>query len=143
LDKNQKEIIKAYIDTAKGKIESAEILLKYKKYDDVVSRAYYAVFHCAQALLISIGVKAESHSGVRNLFGLYFIKSDKFDKKFGRYLKNLKDERENGDYGIFTLIEENDAKKAIKEAKEFLSQTETYLYDKVFKKLSHVKTRKE
>jgi uncharacterized protein (UPF0332 family) len=44
LDKNQKEIIKAYMETAKDKIESAEILFKYRKYDDTVSRAYYAVF---------------------------------------------------------------------------------------------------
>lgn len=127
MHKNQSQLIKAYIETAKGKIESAELLFKYKKYDDVVSRAYYAVFHCAQALLISIGIKAESHSGIRNLFGLHFIKGRKFDKKFGRYLKNLKDEREHGDYGIFTLIEKDDAEKAIKEAKEFLHQSKIYL----------------
>jgi len=127
LDKNQKEIIKAYMETAKDKIESAEILFKYRKYDDTVSMAYYAVFHCAQALLISIGIKAESHSGVRHLFGLHFIKNKKFAKKFGRYLRVLKDERENGDYGIFTFINKNDAKAAIEEAKEFLAQTEIYL----------------
>ena len=127
LDKNQREIISAYLETAREKIESAEILYRYKKYDDVVSRAYYAVFHSAQALLISIGIKAESHSGVRHLFGLYFIKNKKFAKKFGRYLRILKDERENGDYGIFTLINKNDAKEAIKQAKEFLFQTEKYL----------------
>jgi len=115
------------METAKDKIESAEILFKYRKYDDTVSRAYYAVFHCAQALLISIGIKAESHSGVRHLFGLHFIKNKKFAKKFGRYLRVLKDERENGDYGIFTLINKKDAKEAIKQAKEFLFQTEKYL----------------
>lgn len=127
MDRGQKQIIKGYIEAAKDKIESAEILLRHKKYNDAVSRAYYAVFHCAQALLLSIKMKAESHTGVRQLFGLYFIKEGRFDKKFGRYLKNLKDERENGDYGIFTLIEEEDAKKAIEEANEFVTETERYL----------------
>jgi uncharacterized protein (UPF0332 family) len=61
------------------------------------------------------------------LFGLHFIKNKKFAKKFGRYLRVLKDERENGDYGIFALIEKNDAKAAIEKAKEFLAQTEIYL----------------
>ncbi|MEW5766371.1 MAG: HEPN domain-containing protein [bacterium] len=68
-----KEIMVGYLNTARSKIEAAKILLDHCKYDDAVSRAYYAVFHCAQALLLSIGVKAESHSGVRQLFGLYFI----------------------------------------------------------------------
>lgn len=124
--KNNKEILKAYLDAAKDKLDSAEILFENSKYDDAVSRAYYAVFHCAQAMLLSIGVKVDSHSGVRQLFGLHFIKKGKLDKKFGRYLKNLKDERENGDYGIFTLIEKEDAQKAIKKAEEFIIESEQY-----------------
>ena len=67
---------------------------------------------------------------MRQLFGFHFIKEGRLDKKFGRYLKNLKDERENGDYGIFTLIEKKDALKAIKEAKEFIIETERYLKEK-------------
>jgi len=127
-----KEVLKGYLDVSKDKLNSAEILFKYKKYDDAISRAYYAVFHCAQALLLSLGVKAESHSGVRQLFGFHFIKEGRFDKKFGRYLKNLKDERENGDYGIFSLIERKDAQKAIKETKEFIEATEMYLKENDF-----------
>ncbi len=125
-----KEIIKGYIEAAKVKLDSAEILLKHSKYDDTVSRAYYAVFHCAQALLLSIGVKAESHSGVRQLFGLHFIKNEEFSKKYGKYLKKLKDDRENGDYGIFSILEKDDAQKAIKEAEEFIAETVRYLKEK-------------
>jgi uncharacterized protein (UPF0332 family) len=130
LPKINKELLNAYINVSNDKIESAEILFKNKKYDDAISRAYYAVFHCAQALLQSIGVKAESHSGVRQLFGLHFIKEGRLNKKFGKYLKNLKDEQENGDYGIFTLIDREDAQEAIKEAREFIAETEKYLKEK-------------
>lgn len=125
-DQNE-QIFREYLRTAKNKWESANILFQSEKHEDAVSRAYYSVFHCAQVLLLSVGVKAESHSGVRQLFGLHFIKEGRLDKKFGRYLKNLKDERENGDYGIFSLIEKEDAQKAIKEAKEFIEMTEDYL----------------
>lgn len=130
MPKINKDLLKAYINVSKDKIESAEILFKHKKYEDAISRAYYAVFHCTQALLQSIGVKAESHSGVRQLFGLHFIKEGRLNKKFGKYLKNLKDERENGDYGIFTLIDREDAQEAIKEAREFIAETEKYLKEK-------------
>jgi len=130
LRKINKEIITGYLDVSRDKLDSAKILFKHDKYDDAISRAYYAVFHCTQALLLSLGIKAESHSGVRQLFGFHFIKEGRFDKKFGRYLKNLKDERENGDYSIFTLIEKEDALKAINEAKEFIIETERYLKEK-------------
>lgn len=120
-------ILKEYLNNAKEKISSAKILLEHQKYDDSVSRSYYAVFYCVQALLLSMGFKAESHSGARQLFGLHFIKTGKFDKKYARYLKNLKDDRENGDYGIFSLIDENEAKDSLKEAEEFYSATISYL----------------
>lgn len=122
-----KAILKEYLNNAREKISSARILLEHKKYDDSVSRSYYAVFHCVQALLLSAGLKAESHSGARHLFGLHFIKTGKFDKKYARYLKNLKDDRENGDYGIFSLIEEKEARDSISEAEEFYNKTVSFL----------------
>lgn len=122
-----KEIINEYLKTADDKLDSAKILLEHQKFDDAVSRAYYAVFHCAQALLLSIGVKAESHSGVRHLFGLHFIKEGKFDKRYAKYLKNLKEDRENGDYGILTMIEQREAEEAVREAEEFVAETKRYL----------------
>lgn len=122
-----KSIVKEYLNNAREKISSAGILLEHQKYDDSVSRSYYAVFHCVQALLLSAGLKAESHSGARHLFGLHFIKTGKFDKKYARYLKNLKDDRENGDYGIFSLIEEKEARDSIGEAEEFYNKTVSFL----------------
>jgi len=41
-------------------------------------------------------------------------------KRCGRWLNRLKDERENGDYDIFTSFEYEDAKKNIEEA-DFLN----------------------
>jgi hypothetical protein len=121
------EIIAEYVNNAEEKLKTALILLKNDRFDDVVSRAYYAVFHCAQALLASIGVKAETHTGVRSLFGFHFIKTKKMAKIYSRYLKNLKDDREVGDYGIYSLIDEADAKNAIIEAQEFLKETKRLL----------------
>ena len=127
MDKNNKIILRAYIEAARKKLKSAKILFENGSYDDCVSRAYYSVFHCAQSLLISKGLKAETHYGVKLLFGLHFIKTNIFDKKYAKYLKNLKDDREDSDYGIFTLIEKEDAENSIKEAEEFLKETEKYL----------------
>jgi len=61
------------------------------------------------------------------MFGLRFIKTGKIEKKYGRWLSRLKDERENGDYDIFTSFEYEDAKANIEEADTFLREMKRYL----------------
>jgi len=85
LDNSTRAIISGYIEKARKKLEVSERLLRSGDYDDAVSRAYYAAFHAAQALLLSEGERAETHKGVITLFGLLFVKSGKFDRRFGKY----------------------------------------------------------
>lgn len=78
MEPTTKILINGYIQKAEKKLEVAERLLKSADYEDAVSRAYYAVFHAAQALLMTEGEKAETHKGVVTLFGLLFVKTGKF-----------------------------------------------------------------
>jgi hypothetical protein len=127
LDLATKELIKGYLEKAERKLKVAEKLLRSDDYEDAVSRAYYAVFHAAQGLLLTEGERAETHKGVVTLFGLLFVKTGKFKKDLGKYLANLKDERESGDYEIFSYIDRETAETAIEEAKEFVRETQAYL----------------
>ena len=127
LDSTTKDLIIAYIKKAENKLAVAKKLFNTKDYEDAVSRAYYSVFHAAQGLLLTEGQKAETHKGVVTLFGLLFIKSGKINKKFGKYITNLKDDRESGDYELFSFVDENTAKNALDEASEFLMESKTYL----------------
>lgn len=122
-----RELVKGYLEKAERKLEVAEKLLKSDDYEDAVSRAYYAVFHAAQALLLTEGEKAETHKGVVTLFGLLFVKTGRFKKNLGKYLANLKDDRESGDYEIFSYIDKDTAENAIEEAKEFIAESKRYL----------------
>jgi uncharacterized protein (UPF0332 family) len=64
------------------------------------------------------------------MFGLHLIKTGKIEKKYGQWLNKLKDERENGDYDIFTSFELEDAKNGVNEAEEFLEEMRKYLIQK-------------
>ena len=103
------KLIAEYLQKARSKLKAAEVLFQQELFDDTVSRAYYAAFHAAQAVLMSEGQKAETHKGVVTLFGLFFIKTGKFPKKMGRFLTNLKDDRETGDYEALSWIDEETA----------------------------------
>ncbi len=122
MDTVTKSLIDGYMQKAQNKLEVAERLFKSGDYDDAVSRSYYAVFHATQALLLTEGHHAETHKGIVSLFGLLFVKAGKFDRNLGKYLANLKDDRESGDYEVFSYIDEETAKTALYEAKEFLKE---------------------
>lgn len=127
MEKTTEELIKGYIKKAENKLNVAKRLLKSKDYEDAVSRAYYSVYHVAQALLLTEGQWAETHRGVVTLFGLLFVKAGKFSRNMGKYLANLKDDRESGDYEVFSFIDKETAETALLEAKEFLSEGKQYL----------------
>lgn len=127
MDKTVLSLLKGYIEKAQDKLRAAETLLKNKEYDDAVSRAYYCGFHAAQAILLTEGLSADTHQGVVNLFGLHFVKTGRFGKRFGRILANLKDDRENGDYEVYSAIDREVAEEAIQEAREFLKGAQQYL----------------
>lgn len=127
MEATTKALINGYIEKAEKKLGVAEKLLKSDDYEDAVSRAYYAVFHAAQALLLTEGQRAESHKGLVTLFGLLFVKTGKFSRNLGKYLANLKDDRESGDYEVFSYIDRETAETAIAEAKEFLNEGKLYL----------------
>jgi uncharacterized protein (UPF0332 family) len=127
LETTTKNLINGYLQKAEKKLQVAERLLASGDYEDAVSRAYYAVFHAAQALLLTEGERAGTHKGVVTLFGLLLVKTGKFNKNMGKYLANLRDDRESGDYEIFSYIDNETAETALTEAREFLKEARIYL----------------
>jgi len=127
LDSTTEVLIRGYVQKAEKKLEVAEKLFNSGDYEDAVSRAYYAVYHVTQALLLTEGEKAETHKGAVTLFGLLFVKTGKFSRDLGKYLANLKDDRESGDYEIFSYIDSETAETAMHEAREFLKEGRLYL----------------
>lgn len=127
MDKTQRELIAGYLAKARDKAQVARELLSKNHWDDAVSRAYYAAFHAAQAALLAEGQQAESHKGVVTLFGLLLVKTGKFEKQWGKFLANLKDDREAGDYEALSYLDEGTARRAVQEAEAFVKAVEQYL----------------
>ncbi len=82
MDKEVESLLKGYLEKSKEKLRVAKSLLAAKNYEDAVSRAYYSAFHAAQAILLTEGLKTSTHQGTVNLFGLHFVKTGRFDRKF-------------------------------------------------------------
>lgn len=102
------------------------MLLEGGEWEDAVSRAYYGAFHAAQAALLIEGQRAETHKGLITLFGLLLVKTGKVDRKWGKLLANLKDDREASDYAPLSWIDEPTARQSVEEAEQFVNAIEHY-----------------
>lgn len=127
MEQQTRKLIEAQIDKSEKKLKAAKELITAGFADDAISRAYYAVFHATSAVLLAEGLTVESHSALKNAFGLHLVKSGKIDKQYARILSRLKDERENGDYDIFTSFDTDDACDDFAEAEKFIAEIKRYL----------------
>jgi uncharacterized protein len=86
------------IETAHKTIDAAKLLAENGFWNSAVNRLYYALFYAVNALLVVNEIYPQSHSGMRSLFALHFIKTEKMDIKYGKLLAQLYDWRQKGDY---------------------------------------------
>jgi uncharacterized protein (UPF0332 family) len=94
---------------------------------DAASKAYYVMFHAAQALLLSVGKAYSSHRATAAAFAEVFVKTGKFPKEFHRRLTKAFDFRMGADYKSGFDIPEDKARELYEWAAEFLAAAEEYL----------------
>jgi uncharacterized protein (UPF0332 family) len=119
--------IKMMLKKAREKLKTAEIDYKFERYNDSISRSYYAVFHAISAVLLSKGLHYSSHSQTIGAFNKEFIKAKIFPKIFSRHIQKLFTERQTGDYDFEISFENDTAKDDINIAKQILEACEEYL----------------
>ena len=115
------------LEKASHAISAAELLLKESVPDFAASRAYYAMFYIAEALLGEKGLRYSKHSGVHAAYGEHFAKTKELDPKFHRWLIDAFDKRLEGDYGFDYSLKKEDVVKILEQAHEFLRAAQQYL----------------
>jgi uncharacterized protein (UPF0332 family) len=121
------EQIASILIKAQASLEAADLLYSNGYYDFSVSRAYYAMFYTAEALLLQRGLSYSSHSAVIAAYGKEFSKTLELDPKFHKYLIGVQDYRNLGDYGFGVDVTAEQTKNAIAWAKEFQEAASNYL----------------
>ena len=113
--------IEKLAEKAKHNIKVAKDEFSRKVYDVCVSRAYYAMFYIAEALLLTKNLRFSKHSGVHAAFGQYFAKTGEVDPKLHRILLETFDVRGAADYDYMKEITKKLAKQVLKDARYFVS----------------------
>ena len=119
--------IAAHLERAEQSIQAAGQLARGGYYDFAASRAYYAAFYAATALLLHEGLEFRKHSSVIASIHQWFIKTGKLDEEQGKTLNWLFELRSVGDYGGAVHVPHQEAEQAIEAAEKFLGAIRSLL----------------
>jgi uncharacterized protein (UPF0332 family) len=112
---------------AQDSIKAAHLLLTGGFPGFAASRAYYAMFYLASALLEGEGVAFSKHAGVLAAFGRLFVKTGRLSAELHRYLIDAFEARQEGDYAPSPAITRQSAAEHVARAEAFLSAAEALL----------------
>lgn len=117
----------AIVTKAKENLEAAQLLLDQGFHGIAASRAYYAMFYLAEALLLRKGMHFSSHSAVIASFGKEFAKTGDLDAQFHQYLIKSQSIRQISDYGYNETLPKENVEEVIGWAKAFYQVANAYL----------------
>ena len=88
------------IEMAKAKLENAKSLLSHGFYEDAIVNCYTSMFQAARALLFKDGIIEKNHYCVILYIDEYYVKKQRFEKKYLNWLNEYRVERHDTLYGL-------------------------------------------
>lgn len=123
----RQELVKYRIIKARETFNEIYLHIENELWNTAVNRLYYACYYAVIALLIDKDIHAQTHSGVRQMFGLHFVKSGLIDKESGKFFTDIFDMRQTGDYDDYIDFKKEDVLDLIEPANELISKIEILL----------------
>ena len=124
---SSKEFVRKQLELAEEFLTDAKDLLNAKRLRSAIDRAYYAMFHAAQAMLFARGIKPKTHVGVIRAFGKEIVEKGLIEKKYGRFLNEAFDARLAGTYEVFAKLDEELAEEIVEKAGMFVEKIKEIL----------------
>ena len=120
------------IDSAKSTLQEIPVHIANGFYKTAMNRMYYACYYMVSALLISKEIEAQTHAGVRQMFGLHFVKTSIVPINLGKFYTDLFANRQESDYVDFVYYDENVLNELYPIALEFIERIELIIRDNDF-----------
>ena len=108
-------------------LQAANALLQLGLHNDAVSRAYYAAFHYARALLLLEGLEPKTHRGVVTLVLERYEKPGRLEPGMVSILARLQTFRGLADYDASARIAKERAEAEVKAAEFFVEKSRSFL----------------
>lgn len=110
------------MERAEEKLGAANLLFENEMFADVISEAYYAMFHAAKSLLALRDIYPKTHTGVVAQFGLQFVNGGLIEELYAKSLAKAQTRREKADYDIYYEPSKEEAESIVEDAERFLER---------------------
>lgn len=118
----------AWLARAMEAVREAEFLLSARFFAASITRAYYAMFYAARALLASKGIAAKSHGGTLQRFAETFVKPGLVPAEMSSMLGAAMELREQADYHVnSSSLGEGKAGEVLEAARGFVDHAAKFL----------------
>jgi uncharacterized protein (UPF0332 family) len=128
MDEETGVLVRIRVDRSLEDIETAKELLSLGRYRAAVNRAYYAIFSITTALLLTEKIERSKHAGVESAFIQRFVKPGIFEAEYGRIFDYIRKKREESDYSVRIVLNEDTAKRVVGDAEKFINRIVEYLH---------------
>jgi uncharacterized protein (UPF0332 family) len=112
---------------AKENIEAAVMLIGQSFFDIAISRLYYSMFYCAEAVLLADNLTFSKHSSVIAAFGQHFAKTGRLPKELHRMLIEAQDMRNLSDYDLMAVLNQDTAEVLLAKARTFFQAISEFM----------------
>jgi uncharacterized protein (UPF0332 family) len=126
-DEHARENARDELNKAKASLAAALALAGLSLWDDAVSRAYYAAFHAAAAVLFTAGLDAKSHQGVHDLLFAHFVERGPLPRRITKDLAALQRFREQADYSAKVRFDEATGREEVERAQRLVAELSAFL----------------
>ena len=127
--------ITRFLDHAASALEDAGYLYEGGRSLALANRAYYAIFYCIYALLLTENVITKKHEGARVKFHQLFVKTGRFPIEAGKILERNFEARQSADYDMESELDLEEAVNLLNDAREFYALTLTYFAENPIEEL--------
>ena len=125
IDKETRDAIVEYrMENARKTLNDIPILVEHEMWNTAVNRLYYACFFAVSALLISIHIETQTHTGARRMLALHFTKTKKLSIKLSKFYTDLFENRQSSDYADFIYFDKETVEELYKQSIIFVDTIE-------------------
>ena len=130
LERTRKELSQHRLQKAQEMLTTARRDWDAQDYASANNRAYYCIFHSMRAVLALDGEDYKKHSAVISRFTLNYLKTEVFDRKYGKLISNASLIRNRSDYEDFYICSIADTEALISGAASFYDDVCKYLSER-------------
>ena len=127
----KEDLVLYRIDTAKGDIRSAKILMEAKEYKGANNRAYYGIYHAISAIHALDERAYKRHKDALANFNKDYVKTEIFPRSLGKRIAEAEEIRHASDYDDFYIATREEAQEQIATAEELIQRVENYVKERL------------